>query len=153
QAVAVRQHREQFGKGDGFVVCGNLAVLVHGEIHHVGLVGGSGERGGGQVGLDRADNLHLQTDHHERREQEKHDVNQRNDFQPRLFFRDGRANFHFILTTDGHGSIPPVGRVTPCAPFDGSRRSGGQEDCPPCQSVFICVHPWFVFNLRFGCRS
>jgi hypothetical protein len=65
QAVTVGEQREQFREGDGLLVYGNLAIRVHGQVHDVGLLRGDGERGGGQIGLERADNLHLQRDHHE----------------------------------------------------------------------------------------
>ena len=93
QVVTVGQQREQFGKRCGLAIHGNLTELVHGQIDEVRL-GGSGLRGGGQVGLERADNLHLQADHHERREQKEHDVNQRDDFQPGFAVGQGRADFH-----------------------------------------------------------
>jgi hypothetical protein len=47
-----------------------------------------------QIDFDVLRLVHLQADHHERREQKKHDVNQRNDDDPRMLTPDWRGELH-----------------------------------------------------------
>jgi hypothetical protein len=61
QAVTVRQQREQFGEGNRFLSSTETwPSRFTSQVHDVRLRRAGGERGRGQVRLDRADNLHLQ---------------------------------------------------------------------------------------------
>ena len=49
---------------------------------------------GRQVDLDVLRAVQLQADHHEGGQQKEHDVNQRNDLNPRVLALDWRRQFH-----------------------------------------------------------
>src|ERR1700731_341281 len=56
---------------------------------------------GRQIDLD-ALHVHLaQAHHHKTREEKEHDVDQRNDLDPRFLVRDGRGNSHKLMMTPG----------------------------------------------------
>ncbi len=83
----------------------NLAGLAYRDIHNVRLEIPFGGRGGGVLHLDGFQPDHAQAGQHERSQQEEHDVNQRNDFDPRLFVRQWRTDSHNFTS-----SLPTIWR-------------------------------------------
>src|ERR1043165_6461482 len=76
------------------LVNAQITKLVHRDIDDVGLGAGLSDGGGGQIHLQGLQPHHAQARQHERRQQEKHDVYQRNDLDPRLLLRPGSADSH-----------------------------------------------------------
>ncbi len=65
----------------------NLARSTDPDIDEVGFEIPRRGFGGGQIHLDGLEPDHVQAGQHKRGQQEEHDVDQRNDFDARLFFR------------------------------------------------------------------
>ena len=113
--AAIGEGGEHVRKGDGLLLQPPLPVLPDGQIDDVRFDVGRGLGGGGQTGFERAHLLHLEADHHERGQQEEHNVNQRDDLQPDAFAGDGRADFHGAVGT-GSAGCPPTMKPTFCTP-------------------------------------
>jgi len=87
-AKSVADNRREFGQRDLFLFEPGIAGLVHGNVQHVGFeivrsIGCGGKVDGNILGL-----IHLEADHHEGGEEKEHDVDQRDDFDPRVLAFD-----------------------------------------------------------------
>src|SRR5439155_12867644 len=72
----------------------HFAQFVYRDVQNVRFEIARGGGGGGQVHLDGLQLDHREAGHHEGGEQEKHDIDQRNDLDTGLFARQRRTNFH-----------------------------------------------------------
>src|SRR5262249_38218137 len=70
----------------------HVAQLIDSDIDDIGFEIALGDCRGGQVHLDRLHADHTQAREHKGGEQEEHDVDQRDNFDPRLVMRDRRSN-------------------------------------------------------------
>lgn len=62
----------------------NFALLVDGDVENFGFILRGGFGGGGEIDLDGLEADHLEAHHHERCQEEEHDVDQRDDFDAGL---------------------------------------------------------------------
>jgi len=90
----VRQNRMKLDEVDLSFPYVNIADLVHGDIQNIRLEIARGSGGSGQIHFDGLQLDHREAGHHERRQQEEHDVDQRDDFDTGLLVRKWRANLH-----------------------------------------------------------
>ncbi len=98
----------------------DIAQLVHGQVDHVGFGIAFGHGCCGQVHLDGLQTHHAQAGHHERGQQEKHNINERDDLDPRLFTGNCRTDFHKGAAT--LASVRPRAETPSCQIPLASRR-------------------------------